>query len=106
MIQLRVHQVNQIASGGSYVVIFDAELRMNESRVVTVEVCSVEPPDTDVELVEAAKQGILRGAEHVLRPLAKGASISVNRLVVNPVDFKPNRFTLYTAQELKRLVGK
>ena len=104
--QLRVHEVNQMASGGSYVVIFEAEVCLHEVHEVTVEVHSVVPPETEIELVQLAKQAIAQGAEHVLFPLSKGASIQVHRLVVNSVDFKPNRFTLFTALELRKLLNQ
>ena len=106
MMHLRVHEVSQNAGGGSYVVIFDAEIHLRESGQITVEVCSTDPKDTEAELIEAARQGILRGVEHVLSPLSKGASVQVRRLVVNPVDFKPNRFTLHTALGLKKLMAE
>lgn len=105
MIELKIHEVRQNAGGGSSVVIFDAEIHFTASGQTTVHVDSVEPADTDPVLVEEAKRGILAGIAHVLEPLDKSASVRVRRLVVNPVDFKPSRFTLLTALELKRLLG-
>lgn len=105
MIQLHVHEVRQHASGGSSVVIYDAQVTLTEQVEVTVQIGEVVPEDTGSELVEAAQQAIRRGVEHVLRPRAQGALVSVHRLVVNPIDFKPSRFTLVTALELQRLLG-
>lgn len=104
--KFRVHEVNQAASGGSYVCIFDADATINSTGIVSVSVESVEPPDTEAEFAEMAAQGIRAGAEHVLLPLGKGAEVRVRRLVVNSTDFKVNRFTLYTARELNRLIGR
>jgi hypothetical protein len=103
--KLRVHEVNQAASGGSYVVIFEAEVQLQAETAVTAEVESVEPPNAEQELVEAARQAIIQGAQQVLSPLSRGAFIRVHRLVVHKTDFKPSRLVLYTAQELKRLVA-
>lgn len=105
MIELNIHEVRQNAGGGSSVVIFDAEVLVTDRGQTTVRVDSVEPEGTKPELVEEAKRSILRGVEHVLQPLDKTAAIRVRRLVVNDVDFKPSRFTLLTALELKRLMG-
>ena len=100
-----VCEVNQAASGGSYVCIFDAVAEFNSTGEISVSVESVEPPDTDAEYVDLATEGIRAGAAHVLESEGRGARIRVLRLVVNPTDFKTSRFTLYTAREFKRLVG-
>ncbi|WKB50818.1 hypothetical protein [Eleftheria terrae] len=75
MIELNIHEVRQNAGGGSSVVIFEAEVHFTECGQTTVRVDSVVPQETDPELVEEAKRGILRGVEHVLQPLNKTASI-------------------------------
>lgn len=100
-----VQEVNQAASGGSYVCIFDAEVELNMSGEICVSVQSVEPPDTKLEYITEAGKAIRAGAAHVLEPLAQGASIRITRLVVNHIDFKPSRFALYTAREFKIMVG-
>ena len=104
--RISVHEVNQAASGGSYVCIFEAEVQINTTGEISVSVGAVEPPETAPEFSELAAQGIQAGAAHVLVPLGKGAEIRVLRLVVNSTDFKTNRFTLYTAREFNRLIGK
>ena len=101
-----VHEVNQAASGGSYVCIFEAVADINSTGEISVSIEAVEPPNTDPELTELAAQGIRAGAAHVLEPIGRGAAIHVLRLVVNSTDFKVNRFTLYTAREFNRLLGK
>ncbi|RYX79956.1 hypothetical protein EON83_30570 [bacterium] len=102
--KLSIHQISQAASGGSYVVIYDAEVRLLNHAQVTVEVDRVEPPETSPDLVELARIAIREGAEHVLLPLSQGAQIQVSKLVINFVDFKPNRFKLFTAIEFERIV--
>ncbi|RRR99903.1 hypothetical protein EIP75_23635 [Aquabacterium soli] len=102
--KLSVKKINQAASGGSYVVIYDALMHLNDSGQVEVAVESVEPPDTDADFVHVARGAIREGAEHILLPLGQGASIIVQRLVINSTDFKANRFALFTAQEIKRLM--
>lgn len=101
--QLNVRDVNQTASGPSYVVIYDADIELDEAPRINVHVLAVEPPDTDPELIEAARLAILEGASTVLNPLARGAVIRVQRLVVHSVDFHPKRFVRSTAVELRRV---
>lgn len=101
-----VHEINQAASGGSYVCIFDAEVKLKSASGISVAVERVDPPETDNEYISAACEGVRTGAVHVLEPLGMGAEIRITRLVVNFVDFKQNRFTLYTARELKRIVDE
>ena len=100
-----VCEVNQAASGGSYVCIFDAVAEFNSTGEISVSVESVDPPNTEAEYVRLTKEGIRAGAAHVLEAQGRGARIRVLRLVVNATDFKSNRFVLYTAREFKRLVG-
>lgn len=102
--RLQVHHVNQAAGGGSYVVIYEADVQLWDGHGVVVQVEAVEPRDTEPALVEEAKIAIGQGAEHVLSPLSKAASIVVHRLVVNSTDFKPSRFVFCTAHELKKLL--
>jgi hypothetical protein len=103
--QLRVNEVNQAASGGSYVCIFDAEVDLDSSGEVRVVVEAVEPPETQAEFIESARVAIRAGALHALEAKGIGASIRITRLVVHLVDFKPSRFTLYAAREMKKLLG-
>ncbi len=100
-----VQEVNQAASGGSYVCIFDAEVDWTSDCEISVSVETVEPPDTELEYITEAGKAIRAGAAHVLAPFDRGAAIRITRLVVNHVDFKPSRFTLYAAREFKKLVG-
>ncbi|WP_148040891.1 hypothetical protein [Montanilutibacter psychrotolerans] len=100
--QLNVGKVSQMASGGSHVVICEADLELLREPHTVVEVDRVQPPDSDPELIEMARLAILRGAEHVLGPRGQGATIKVRRLVINPIDFKPDRFMAFTAEELER----
>jgi hypothetical protein len=72
---------------------------------VQVEVVSADPPNPDPTAVARAKDAIRRGAEQVLQPRGLGAIIHVRRIVIHPVDFKPRRFELHTAEELCRLLA-
>ena len=105
---IHVHEINQAASGGSYVCIFDAlvTLRPSGATDVDVVVTGVEPPDSAADLIESAAESIRSGALEVLQLQPRGiaASIRVTRLVVNPIDFKGTRFRLYTAREIRRLL--
>ena len=104
-IRLQIHEVNQGASGGSYVCIFEATVELRPSSGVTVTVASVEPADTSRDLLDEAANAIREGAEDALSPQSLGASIDVTRLVVHEIDFKAWRFKAYTTRELRRLMG-
>ena len=102
--ELRVHKVQQAASAGSHVTIYqaDVELVLGDVRV---EILGVEPNDTVPSAVEAAREAIRRGAVQVLQPRGLGAVIRVERIVIDPVDFKARQFERCTAEELARLVA-
>lgn len=101
---IRVHEVNQTASGGSFVCIFDADIELNASGDVQVVVASVDPPDTPSDLIESASEAIREGAKQVLHPRGQGAFIKIVRLVIHMIDFKPSKFTFYTIRELQTLL--
>jgi len=103
--QLNVRDINQRASGASYVVIYDADIELDEDHRIDVQVLAAVPPDADPVLIEAARLAILEGASAVLIPLAQGAVIRVQRLIVGPGDFHPKRFARSTAVELRRLLA-
>jgi len=103
--QLNVKRINQMASGGSYVVIYDADVSFSCGAEISVSVAAAEPPNADPQLVEMAREAIMRGAERILAPLQRGAQIRVLRLVIHPTDFKPGWFERFTAWELQQLVG-
>ena len=102
--ELRVHKVAQAASGGSHVTIFEATVDL-VSDGIEVEILGVYPSDALADDVALARDAIRQGAEGVLKPRGLGAAIRVQRVVVHPVDFKPGKFELYTAEELTRLLG-
>jgi hypothetical protein len=101
--ELRVHKVAQAASGGSHVTIYEAEIDLAPGSV-EVEILGVHPKDAFPDAVAAAREAIRRGAERVVQPRGLGAVIRVQRVVVHPVDFKPSKFALYTAEELTRVL--
>jgi len=102
--QLKVRKVNQMASGGSYVVIYDADVEMLHEPGTIVDVISTDPSDCAPELIELARLAILRGAERALAPGGLSASIHVLHLVISPSDFQPRRFEAFTAIELEQLI--
>jgi hypothetical protein len=103
MMELHVHKVQQAASGGSHVTIFDADIEFSDNGV-QVEIIRADSK-ADAADVEAARSAIRRGAERVLQPLGMGAIIRVGRLVVHAVDFKPKMFERYTAEELAQVLA-
>lgn len=104
-LRLQIHEVNQGASGGSYVCLFEATVELRPSFGITVTISSVEPADTARDLVDDAKNAIREGAEDALASQSLGASINVTRLVIHEIDFKAWRFKAYTTRELRRLIG-
>ena len=103
--QLIVKKINQLASGGSYIVVYEADLELLDTLHSTVEVFGIDPPESDKRLVETARLAILQGAECVLGPMGLGASIRIHRLVIQPNDFQPKRFVAFTAAEIERLLS-
>ena len=101
--ELLVHKVQQAASGGSHVTIYEAEVDLIPGGS-GVEVQGIRPDDGAPGAAELAASAIRRGAERALRPHGLGAVIRVTRVVLHPVDFKPSKFEQYTAQELGRLL--
>lgn len=99
-IYLSIHEVNQMASGGSYVVIYDATVHLSEEPVVVVALSDSNPQEGSEEDVEAALSGIKAGAEEALTERGMGARIDVTRLWIHPADLKVWRFAYYTRREL------
>src|SRR5688500_18595733 len=87
--QLNVRKISQMASGGSYVVIYESDVELFPEPHTFVEVAHVEPPDSDPELIEMARLASLQGAERVLGPRGHGATIKVRRLVINHLTSSP-----------------
>jgi hypothetical protein len=100
--QLNVSDINQMASGGSYVVAYDADIELSDAPLIEVEVVAIDPADADPELVEMARLAILEGASAVLSQTGRGAFVRVHRLVIHPTDFQPRHFARCTAVELRR----
>jgi len=106
-LEFHIRKVNQTATGGSYVVIYEGELTWIEDEPrFEVQISRTDPQDADPALVEEARIAILSGLEEVLRPKGLGASLSVKRLVVHPTDFKAWRFKHHTAAELSRILDE
>ena len=106
---LRVHRVNQSASGGSFVVSYEAtiELRTDNPRI-EVHILATDPPEEhdDEAVVQLAENAIRRGAEHALSPRGLGAKIRVSNIVIHPVDYKPRMYEFFTAFALEELLGR
>jgi hypothetical protein len=102
-LELRVHKVQQAASGGSHVTIYEADVEFVPGGA-GVQVLGSEPRDALPGDYGRAAESIRHGAEQVLGPLGLGAVIRIARIVLHPVDFKPRKFEQYTAEELRRLV--
>ena len=103
--RLQIRDVNQGASGGSYVCIFEADVDVHQAGGVSVTVRSVEPANSPADLIADAVDAIRQGAEDALRPRSMGASLTITRLVIHEIDFKAGRFRTSTTRELGRLLG-
>jgi hypothetical protein len=102
-LELRINKVQQAASGGSHVTIFEADVEFVRGEA-DVLVHGTEPGDAVPGYYREATEAIRRGAEQVLKPLSLGAIIRIGRIVLHPVDFKPSKFERYTVEELRYLV--
>lgn len=103
--KLRVHKVQQAASGGSHVTSYEADLEF-VSDGAGVQVFGSEPRDAWPGCYQQATDSIRKGAEQVLQPLGLAAVIRISRIVLHPVDFKPRKFEQHTAEELRCLVDQ
>jgi hypothetical protein len=103
----RVRQVQQNASGGSYVVVYEGDLDLvhGDSRI-EVAVLDTEPADADPSLVRQAVDAIRRGIERVLSPEGTGATFRIRSLVIHASDFKTWRFETATVEGLRTLLGR
>jgi hypothetical protein len=103
-LEIRVREVCQTSSGGDHVTIYEADIDLVPGEV-RVEAVGVEPVDADPDALASATEAIRVGAAKVLRPRGLGAIIRVRRVVIHPVDFKPRRFELHTAEAVQRLLA-
>ncbi len=102
--ELRVREVCQSSSGGDHVTIYEADIDLVPGEV-RVYAGDVDAAGADPEALARATEAIRAGAAKVLRPRGVGAIIRVRRVVIHPVDFKPHRFELHTAEAVQRLLG-
>lgn len=104
----KVHKVQQAASSGSHVTIYEADLEFNSDRGVVQVFCPLESMDggdgrNDEDDVQRVAEAIKRGAEKALTSRGVGAIIRVSRVVIHPIDFKPRKYEQYTTEELDRI---
>ena len=101
VLEFRVSDIQQSASGGSYVVKYDTEIELVRGvSSVVIEVASTNPTHARASEVQQAVDYIKCGVENVLQPLGFGARVRLNRLVIHDVDFKPRKFEAATVKAL------
>ena len=105
-IEMTVKHMSQAASGGSYVVHYTAEILITVDKQIDVSVDAVVPNNADARDIEAARKAINDGCVEVLSAKSLGARVSVRRLIVHPVDFKPARFAYWTAIDLEQCLDE
>lgn len=101
--ELRVRQVCQSGSGGSYLVMYQADLALCDGGV-SVDVRATAGDGVNPETVAQAVQAIQQGAETVLAVRGLGAHIRIENLVIHPTDFKPDRYRQFTAEAVAQLL--
>ncbi len=101
--ELKVLKKSFNASYGSYLVDYQAEVEIR-NHDNSVQVTVAEGLEADRGQVDAARQAIQRGAEQALQPTGLGAIIKIHRLNIHPVDFKPELFERFTAEQVAYLV--
>lgn len=93
------------SSAGSFLVVFSAEVDVTDtSDTITVDVVSTRF-DPWPQTVEAAATAIRDGLTRVLHPRGLGGAARVTDLLVNEVDFSPEKFADFTARELDRCLA-
>ena len=103
MKRIVVDDVCQSASGGSYVVKFQAEVKLcHLNHDIQVRVASTVPVNASLDLLEVAIDSIYEGFSVSLTPRNLGAQVIISNLVIHDIDFKPNRFKKSTVDALER----
>lgn len=98
--RLDVRDIDQ-CGGGSYVVIYDADVDMVPGDgPVTVDVRSTWPDQPDPELLELSVAAIRIGAESVLRPRGLQATMTLEKLAIHVVHCIPGRYQSATVRAL------
>jgi hypothetical protein len=101
-----VREIHQTASGGSHVVIYSAEIELLDvSQPLSVEVLTVDPPDSPADAKELGRQMVQRGAVRAFAGTGKAARIRVRDFVIHPVDFKPKRVEEYTFRAIRGVLA-
>lgn len=100
---MTVKHLAQGASGGSYVVNFEADITITAQTNIEVVIASVNslnnPAPKDLD---AAQQAIHQGCAEVLESINCGAVVVVTDLVIHPVDFKPQKYAYWMAIDLQQ----
>jgi hypothetical protein len=101
--KIRGSHKNQMASGASYLVKYDAELlQLGATGELTLEIMNVIPPDADGINLQMATEAIRRGAERSLE--GRGAVLRIANLIIHDTDCNPYKFQQFTAQELQKVL--
>lgn len=101
--RFRVSHKDQMASGASYVVKYDAELlQLGATGELTLEIANVIPPDADGVNLQLATEAIRRGAERSLE--GRGAVLRIANLILHDTDCNPYKFEQFTAEELQKIL--
>lgn len=105
-VEMTVKHSAQGASGGSYWVDYKADITITADKQIDVSVSDVYPKNADSRDVEAARKAINHGCMKVLNSTQFGARVSVTALKIHPVDFKPSKFSDWTAIDLQQHLDK
>jgi len=105
-ISMKVKHMALGASGGSYVVNYQADITLTEQTAIEVEVVTVYPMPRNIKTefgdIQRAQQAIQKGCVEVLTPINCGARVAITDLVIHPIDFKPERYAYWTAIDLQQ----
>ena len=105
-LELHIKEKCQTASGGSYLVIYDALVTLlSSTRSVEVEIIRTEPRDCAPRLIMDARGAIRLGVTRSLATSELGAKILVQRIVLHDADFSPQKCAELTTIELNRILG-
>ncbi len=99
-IDFNVREVRQTSSAADYIVSYTARVSLDsETSEVSVSVNSTIPADADGDMVVDAAELIRSAVATVLS--GRGAHVTLEKLVIHPVDFSPKKFTEHTLRHFQ-----
>lgn len=100
-LQFSLREICQTSSI-NHLVAYTASVELHRKNLaIALQVESYKPEDAEADLLALAIQATREGFSEVLTPLQLGAHVSINQLILHPVDFSRFYQHRYSAQYLR-----